>query len=119
MLTVKICVQYEGNWTEKLSEYDVSGEFLASTFRNRRYSGIFTLETSKVDDALAVIDDYPTVERVRIIEDYDDPRQERALVTLFIEEQLTEFTPLQTLLYEGYLPLGSTSLQNGVDVSIY
>ena len=49
MLTVKIRVRYEGDWTEALSSYDVFAKFIATTFHYREYIGLIAI----VVDALA------------------------------------------------------------------
>lgn len=113
MLTAKICVRYEGDWTAELERYDVFAEFLASTFRDRRYIGIMALETAELEPVLAVIESHRTIDSVTVIERYDADETTRTAATLFLRGNLTEFTPLQTLLYEGYLPLGPTVLENG------
>lgn len=113
MLTAKVCVRYDEDWTAELARYNVFGEFLASTFRNRRYIGIMALEADDLDAALEVIKDHPATDDVDILERYELDHGDRRSATLFIRGSLTEFTPLQTLLYEGFLPIGPTQLENG------
>lgn len=112
MLTAKVCVRYEDNWTADLARHDVSAQFLASTFRNRRYIGLMTLETTEFDTVLDIIEHGSSVTSVDLLERYEG-RGDSASATLFIEGQLMEFTPAQTLLYEGFLPLGPTRLEDG------
>lgn len=113
MLTAKVCVRYEGDWTAALADYDIFAEFLASSFRNRRYIGIMALETNAFEDVRGVIEGHRTVETVQVIERYDSDGQGRTAATLLLRGNVTEFTPLQTLLYEGFLPLGPTKLEDG------
>lgn len=113
MLTAKICVRYDGDWTAQLQNYDVFGEFLASTFRNRRYIGMVALETSQFDAILDIIRAHGATETVDVIERYDAGQQGRTSATLLLRGSLSEFTPMQTLLYEGFLPLGPTRLEDG------
>lgn len=113
MLTAKICVQYDGDWTAQLQSYDVFGEFLASTFRNRRYIGIVALETNEFESVIDIIRDHDDTETVDVIEQYDAGTQGRTAATLLLRGSLSEFSPLQTLLYEGFLPLGPTKMENG------
>jgi predicted DNA binding protein len=113
MLTAELCVRYEEDWTAKLAKYDAFGEFLASTFRNREYLGIIALETNDLEATLQVIRDHHMVESVEIVERYSPNTGGKMGATLFIEGQLSEFTPLQTLLYEGFLPIGPTTLEDG------
>ncbi|WP_265110704.1 helix-turn-helix domain-containing protein [Halosolutus halophilus] len=113
MLTAKVCVRYEDDWTAQLQRYDVFAEFLASTFRNRRYIGLVALEADDLDAALEVIEGHDDVSEVQVIERFDADSAGRTASTIFVRGQLSQFTPLQTLMYEGFLPLGSTKLENG------
>lgn len=113
MLTAKVCVQYEEDWTAELARYGVFAEFLASTFRNRRYIGLVALKANDLDASLSVIEDHEDIDEVDILERYGLDHADRESATLFVRGSLTEFTPLQTLLYEGFLPLGPTKLEDG------
>jgi predicted DNA binding protein len=115
MLTAKVRVRYEDDWTAELATYDVFGEFLASTFRDRQYIGIITLNAAALDEVLSVIEGHRTTTSVKVIERYTNDHQGRTSATLFIRGELTEFTPLQTLLYEGFLPLRPTELEDGCE----
>jgi predicted DNA binding protein len=110
MLTAKLGVQYEDDWTSSLVNYDVSGEFLASTFRDRRYFGLLALEVAKSDyDAvIEIIREHDSTESVTIVD--------RLSATLLLRSQHFEYTPLQVLLHEGFIPLGGFGeLHNGIE----
>lgn len=113
MLTAKICVRYDGDWTAQLQSHNVSGEFLASTFQNRHYTGMMALETNEFDTVLDIIRTHEDTDTVDVIERYDAGSPGRTAATLLLRGSLSEFTPLQTLLYEGFLPLGPTRLEEG------
>lgn len=113
MLTAELCVRYEADWTAELAEYDVNGEFLASTFSNRRYIGLIALETTDLDETIAIVSEHESIESVDVIERYSPNDSNKGAATLFIEGNLSQFTPLQTLLYEGFLPIGPTELTDG------
>ncbi|MHB9287134.1 helix-turn-helix domain-containing protein [Halobacteriales archaeon Cl-PHB] len=113
MLTAKVCVRFEGDWTEELRRYDVFGEFLASTFRNRRYIGLMSLETDDLEATCDVIRNHRDIESVDVLETYESADPSRTAATLFLQGQLSQFSPLQTLMYEGFLPLGPTKLEDG------
>lgn len=115
MLTAKVCVRYEGDWTAELAAHDVFGEFIASTFRDRRYVGIMAVEcdAADADTVLDIIGSHRMIDDVDVVEEFAADERNRTSMTLFLEGQLTEFTPLQTLLYEGFLPIGPTELENG------
>lgn len=113
MLTAKVRVRYEGNWTAELATRDVFGEFLASTFRDRRYIGLMALDTTAFEEVLSVIEAHDATTAVEVVERYE--HRGRTAATLFLRGRLTEFTPLQTLLYEGFLPIGPTTLEDGCE----
>jgi predicted DNA binding protein len=112
MLTAKVCVQYDGDWTAELANHDVFGEFIASTFRNNRYVGMLAVESQDCNAVHEVIREHDTVETVDLIEQYETS-EGRCAATMLLRGRLTEITPLQTLMYDGYLPLGPTQLVNG------
>lgn len=113
MLTAKVCVRYKDDWTADLDRFEGFGEFLASTFRDRRYIGLITLKAVNMAGVIETISEHSTIEQVELLEHYElDPMQEES-ATLLIRGQLTEYTPLQLLMYEGFLPLGPTKIENG------
>ena len=116
MLSVRIRVNYEGDWTADLRGYDVSGQFLASTFRGRRYLGIMSLDLTEenFDDVLRTIREHDNTESLDVIESSQFQYRDRLTVTVLIRGNFMEYTPLQILLYEGYLPFGAFGeLENG------
>lgn len=118
MLTARLSVQYEGHWTSSLSNYDVSGEFLASTFRDRRYVGLLALEAAEddYDDVIDVVREHESTTSVDVIEKYPIGGVDRLSATLLIRSQHFEYTPLQLLLHEGFIPLdGFGELYNGAE----
>lgn len=108
MLTAKLSVQYEGDWTSSLARYDVCGEFLASTFRDRRYFGLLALEVAADDyvDVVETIREHESTMSLDVIEKYSVGGVDRYSATLLIRSQHFEYTPLQVLLHEGFIPLG-------------
>lgn len=118
MLTAKLSVTYEDDWTSTLANYDVSGEFLASTFRDRRYFGLFALEAAEpdYDDVIDIIKDHEWTVSIDVIETYPIEGVDRVAATLFIRSQHFEYTPLQVLLHEGFIPVGGFGeLRNGAE----
>ncbi|MCO8243420.1 MULTISPECIES: helix-turn-helix domain-containing protein [unclassified Haladaptatus] len=114
MLTSEVRVRYEGDWTAQLAEYDVFGEFIASTFRNHRYIGMLALETNDYEGTVEVIRSHKMVDTIDVVERYRTG-EGRYAATILLRGRLTELTPLQALMYEGYLPIGPTKLENGCE----
>jgi len=115
MLTAKVCVRFRGDWTTELRQYDVFGEFLASTFRNRRYIGLVSLKTDDLEATCDIIRSHRDIDTVDILERYERNDRSRISATLFVRGNLSQFSPLQTLMYEGFLPIGPTKLENGCE----
>jgi len=118
MLTAKLSVTYEDDWTSSLVSYDVSGEFLASTFRDRRYFGLLALEAAEgeYDDVIETIREHESTVSVDVVERYGIGGVDRVSATLLIRSQHFEYTPLQVLLHEGFIPLGGFGeLRNGAE----
>jgi len=116
MLHVRIRVRYEGDWTADLRHYDVSGQFIASTYRNRKYLGIVRLDVADADydDVIETILEHENTDEVEVIESDGSRPRGRRTVTLLVRGNYWEYTPLQILLYEGYLPFGAFGeLKNG------
>jgi predicted DNA binding protein len=113
VLTAKVCVQYEGDWTAALGPYGVFGEFLASTFHEEGYVGLVALETTDFAEVVATIEGHETVDELELVERYPVDRTDRTTGTLYLQGSIDETTPLQTLLRHGYLPLGPTKLEHG------
>ncbi|WP_158059585.1 helix-turn-helix domain-containing protein [Halorussus halophilus] len=116
MLHVRIRVTYEGDWTAELQGYDVSGQFLASTYRDRRYLGIVRIEVADrdYDAVIDTIQEHKYTETLDVIESNEIQFRDRRTVTLLVRGNYWEYTPLQILLYEGYLPFGAFGeLENG------
>ena len=116
MLNVKIRVEYENDWSANLREYDVFGQFLASTFRGRRYLGIVILDIAadEYEEVLETIREHSYTESLEVIESHEKEHGRRRAVTLNLHSTYIEYTPLQILLYEGYLPFGAFGeLENG------
>ncbi|WP_135306113.1 helix-turn-helix domain-containing protein [Haloarcula amylovorans] len=112
MLTARVCVQYADDWTAELANMDVFGEFVASTFRNNRYIGMLAIESQDCDAVRDVIRADDTVETIDLVEEYET-HDGRCASTMLLRGRLTEVTPLQALMYDGFLPLGPTQLIDG------
>lgn len=112
MLTAKVCVTFEDDWTAGLCRFDVSAEFLASRFRDRDYIGLLAIETDSFDAVVELIGDHSTIDSVEAVE-RTEIDADRTAGTLFIKGKLDDATPLQRILAEGFLPLRPATLEDG------
>lgn len=113
MLTAKVCVAFDGDWTAELGGYDVSAEFLASRFRDRAYVGLLAVETTELDAVVEVIAGHPTLDSVELVETSEPDNHGRRSATLLLRGELDGSTPLKELLESGYLPLRPAFLEDG------
>ena len=74
-----------------------------------------TLKTDDFDATLEIIKSHDDIESVDVLERFAADGSSRTAGTLFLRGTLSQFSPLQTLMYEGYLPIGSTKLENGCE----
>jgi predicted DNA binding protein len=115
MLTATVTVTYESDWTSDLGSLDVSGIFLASTFVDERYLGLFALETSELDEVTATIEQHSSVQSVDVVERFNSHAGRESATLLIREIRKNEPTPAQLLHREGYLPFGPTRLRQGTE----
>lgn len=113
MLTAKVCVAFDGDWTAELGAMDVSAEFLASRFRDRKYIGLLAVETTDLEGVTAVIAAHETIDSVETIETSEPDAHGRRSATLLLRGALEASTPLKELLEAGYLPLRPAFLEDG------
>lgn len=108
MLTVKIKIRYEDDWTAKLSPYDVSAKFIATTFHYREYLGLVAIVAADEDfeEVVDVVRSHEYTTSVEATEQYSAPEPGYTAATLLICGEYLEYTPLQILLHEGYFPHG-------------
>lgn len=113
MLTAKVCVAFDGDWTAHLGAFDVSAEVLASRFRDREYLGLLAIESNELDDIIEVIGNHESIASVERIEASSEDGRGRKSATLLLRGQLDESTPLKELLQAGYLPLRPAFIEDG------
>ena len=119
MLTAKLSVTYEDNWTSSLVSHDVSGQFLASTFRDRRYVGLLALEIAEsgYDGVIELIRNHESTMSADVIERYGISGVDRISATVLLRSDHLEYTLLQVLRQEGFMPLGGFGeLRDGSEI---
>ncbi|MDG5776496.1 helix-turn-helix domain-containing protein [Haloarculaceae archaeon H-GB2-1] len=113
MITARIAVLYEGDWTAKSTSLDVYGKFLAYTSQNNRYYALVVLTTPRIDSAVELVRTHESItevnEMMRTETSYDDAQS----VTLFVKSKYREIPPMEMLTYEGFFPIGHPTLEDG------
>lgn len=113
MLTAKVCVAFDGDWTAQLADFDLSAEILASRFRDRTYLGLLAVETDGIEAVTEVLEAHDTIRSVERVESSNLDNHGRQSATLLLQGELDESTPLKELLQAGYLPLRPATIENG------
>ncbi|PSP84838.1 helix-turn-helix domain-containing protein [Halobacteriales archaeon QS_1_68_17] len=113
MLTARLAVRYDGNWTAELAAHDYYGEFLAYTFRNNRWLGLLVFSADDVDAVIDLVRDADNIDEVQVLDrtTADDGTPRSAM--LFIRSTYRRIPPMETLVYEGFFPIGNPSLEGG------
>ena len=113
MLTVRIRVQFPGDWTEKIGELRVEGDIYTATLHERQYRGFIRVWGERVDEAIDLIEaaDYHT--EVTVVRRESHNGRERA--SILVEAHLEEQTPYLLLLENGFMPLDPTLLADGYE----
>lgn len=114
MITAKLKVRYEGDWVAQIREYDVFGLGIAPTFRGREFTGITILDCAREDfhDVIRTIEENKYVDSVDVVEHLETP-DGRVRCSITTTCQYPTYTPMQTALLEGFLPIGHTEYRDG------
>lgn len=114
MITAKLKVRYEGDWVAQIREYDVFGLGIAPVFRGREFVGITVLDCAPEDfpDVITTIEENQFVQSVEILERFVN-EEGRIRCSISTTCQYPTYTPMQTTLLEGFLPIGYTEYRDG------
>lgn len=113
MISARIAVRYEGDWTADFAEFNAFGKFLAYTFQDNRYYALVTLTADDIDETLVLLRDHQNVMDVTVVDRTPSQRPYVGSVTLTITSTHHTLPPMEMLAYKGYLPTGNPSLENG------
>jgi predicted DNA binding protein len=113
MITARVGVQYEGDWTADSVQQDVYGKFLAYSFVDNRYFALLVLTSSDLEATIGRIRGDDTIVDVQVIDRTLDSSGVARSVTLVVKSQYREIPPLEMLTYEGFFPIGYPSLEHG------
>jgi predicted DNA binding protein len=111
MITARIAVLYEGDWTAKSGSLDVYGKFLAYTSQNNRYYALVVLTTPHIDDAVDLIRTHESITEVTEIRRSNSAHDAGESVTLFVKSKYREIPPMEMLMYEGFFPIGHPTIE--------
>lgn len=112
MITARIAVKYDENWTTKLGEYDAYGKFLAYKFADNQSFLMLAFVSTELDAALEMLRRYDTIEEVEVLNRNEFPRTRKESAVVLIRSRYREIPPMQLLTYEGFYPLGDPLLEN-------
>lgn len=113
MITARVGVRYDGDWTADSAQYDVYGKFLAYSFVDNRYFALLVVTASDLEATIEVIRADDAIVDVQVLDRTADSTGAARSVTLIVKSQYREIPPLEMLTYEGFFPIGYPSLENG------
>ena len=113
MLTARIGVLFEDDWTSNSDAYSVFGKFLAYSFHHNQYFALLRFTADDVDGALDLIRSHENITHVEIIDRSSMPGRVQESVTVTLKSTYYHIPPMEMLSYEGYLPMGYPSLEDG------
>jgi len=115
MITANLKIRFEGDWVDQLADYDVTGQAITSTYRDNRTVSINALDAA-TNSFAATIDTIRAnkfVDTVEILEQYEI--QDRILSTVKVNSEYPTYTPMETMRYFGFLPIGHAKYRDGFE----
>ncbi|MDZ7849402.1 MAG: helix-turn-helix domain-containing protein [Halodesulfurarchaeum sp.] len=113
MITARIGVLFEDDWTSDSNAYSVFGKFLAYSFHHNQYFALLRFTADDVDGALELVRNHENITHVEIIDRSSRPGRVQEAVTVTLKSTYYHIPPMEMLSYEGYLPMGYPSLEDG------
>lgn len=113
MITARLGVLYEGDWTAGTAIHGVFGQFLAYTSEENRSFALVCLVSEDLDATVDLVRDHRTVTEVEVVDRTaaDSGRTETGV--LLVKSKFREIPPLESLTYEGFFPISNPSLEDG------
>jgi predicted DNA binding protein len=113
MITARIAVLYEDDWTAQTADYDAYGKFLTYSFVDNKYFTFLVLTSNDIESTIELVREHPTITEAFTIERSNPERAFGQSVTLAIKSSYREIPPMELLTYEGFFPIGYPSLFAG------
>ncbi|MDZ7849403.1 MAG: helix-turn-helix domain-containing protein [Halodesulfurarchaeum sp.] len=115
MITANLKIRFEGDWVDQLADYDVVGEAITSTYRDNRTVSINALDAASgsFDSVIETIQENKFVDTVEILERYE--KQDRIFSTVKVNSEYPTYTPMETMRYFGFLPIGHAKYRDGFE----
>ncbi|PSP84837.1 helix-turn-helix domain-containing protein [Halobacteriales archaeon QS_1_68_17] len=116
MITATLKIRYADDWVSNIGEYDVVGRGVASSFRDRQFLGITSLDVAAADyaDVIETMRGNEYVSSLDVLETYDTD-DGRVLCTVLTRCLYPSYTPLQIALLEGFIPLEYVEYRDGYE----
>ncbi|MDG5776774.1 helix-turn-helix domain-containing protein [Haloarculaceae archaeon H-GB1-1] len=116
MITATLKVHAGDGWVAAIGDYDVVGQGIAWSFRDRQFIGITALDAARSDfhDVVETIREHDVTEWLDVIERYDT-EDGRTLGSIITKCTYTSYTPWQIVSLEGFLPIGYAEYSDGYE----
>lgn len=113
MLTARIGVTYEGDWTAETADQRVFGQFLAYTFEENRSFALIGLVSEHLDATIDIVRDHHTVTEVQVVDRSTSYSGRTETGVLIVKSKFREIPPLELLTYEEFFPISNPSIEDG------
>jgi predicted DNA binding protein len=116
MITATLKVRDDDDWVAAIGEYDVVGQGVAWSFRDREFLGITALDaaTEDFDAVVETIRSNEVTAGLDVIERYDTD-DGRTLGSVITRCTYPTYTPWQIVSLEGFLPIGYAEYRDGYE----
>ena len=113
MLTARIGVTYEGDWTAGTADQGVFGQFLAYTFEENRSYALLGLVSEDLDATIDLVRDHRTVTEVQVVDRSPSYSGRTETGVFIVKSKFREIPPLESLTYEEFFPISHPSIEDG------
>lgn len=113
MLTARIGVTYEGDWTAGTADQGVFGQFLAYTFEENRSYALLGLVSEDLDATIDLVRDHRTVTEVQVVDRSASYSGRTESGVLLVKSKFREIPPMELLTYEEFFPISNPSIEDG------
>lgn len=113
MITARLGVTYEGDWTAGTADQGVFGQFLAYTFEENRSFSLVGLVSDDLDVSIDLVRDHHTVTEIQIVDRSPSHSGRTETGVLIVKSKFREIPPLELLTYEEFFPISNPSIEDG------
>lgn len=113
MITARLQVAYEGDWTAETAAQDVFGQCLAYTSEENRSYALICLVSADLEETIETVRSHRTVTSLEVVDRTGNHVDRTETAVLLVRSKFREIPPLESLTYEGFFPISNPSIEDG------